>query len=339
MSSAPQTMTWSNNWMSGIKDDAPICEISIPGSHESCARYGGSSAHCQWRSIIDQLNRGIRFLDVRCDLTAPKGGWACSPVNESSDPEIYLFSRHGTMNQAITFEEVQAQCIAFLADNPDEFILMNVQMEQTTDGDAFARKFIEITDKYSQHWYTGNAMKIIPGFGPRAAFPAIRDVRKHIVLIRTWHNTTPPTGWPQTFNMPGEGGISWCGFNIDGLSSELVFQTQNGWSKWDGEQKGDMVEQYIQKADGWAAGGQMTLNFASYSYAAQSPGRNAAGMNKRLQEYLKGYDFSKVVGVIPIDFVSNTGNGGDSLENLIIEHQKHQKPGYSYGGTAPWLQP
>lgn len=339
MSTSSTTVTWSNNWMSGIDDDARICEISIPGSHESCARYGGSSAHCQWRSITDQLNRGIRFLDVRCDLTAPKGGWACSPVDDASDPDIYLFSRHGTMNQAVTFEEVQAQCIAFLCDNPTEFILMNLQMEQTTAGDAFARKFLEMTSNYSQYWYTGSAIKNLPGFGPVADFPKITDVRKHIVLIRAWAATTPVTGWPSTISLPGGGGIVWGGFCINDVSSGLLFQTQNGWSKWDGGPKGDMVEKYIQNADAWASGGQMTLNFASYSYGAQSPGKNAAGMNSRLQTYLKGSDFSKVVGVIPIDFVSNTGNGIDSLENLIIEHQKHQMAGFSYGGTASWLQP
>lgn len=337
MSDANVVVTWSNNWMSAIDDAAPICEVSIPGSHESCARYGGSSAHCQWRSVIDQLSRGIRFLDVRCDVVAPKGE-AGSPVDEAGDPEIYLFVRHGTMNQAITFQEIQAQCVAFLATNPSEFILMNLQMEDTTDGDTFARKFTEMTQPYLNYWHFDDALKKDAAGNPVSDFPKVGDVRGRIILIRA----TAGGGWPTNMkpgSLPGQGGMVWNGCEIDDVSSSTLFQTQNGWSKWNGTEKGDEVEKYLKHADAWAKQGQMTLNFASYSWGAQSPGRNAAGMNVRLQKFLKNYDFGSVLGVVPIDFVSNTGDSGESLENLIIQHQRHQKAGFSYGGLASWVQP
>jgi hypothetical protein len=40
------------------------------------------------------------------------------------------------------------------------------------------------------------------------------------------------------------------------------------------------------------------------------------------------------VGVIILDGASNTGNGGHSLESLIIQHQRHQA-GHTYMGIAP----
>ena len=100
--------TWSNNWMSGIKNGTKLSEVSIPGTHESCARFGGSASQCQWFSITQQLNRGIRFLDVRCKYQA--GG------DSGRKQNIYFPIYHGvgdvvTASQNILFEEVQAQLI------------------------------------------------------------------------------------------------------------------------------------------------------------------------------------------------------------------------------------
>jgi 1-phosphatidylinositol phosphodiesterase len=325
-------LTYAHNWMSAIDDSASIAEISIPGSHESCARFGGSSAHCQWRSIIDQLNRGIRFLDVRFDYNAPKGNWACSPVDESNDPDIYLFARHDTMNQAVTFEEVQAQCMAFLNENPDEFILMNVQTERVTNPDAFRTKFLEQSRPYQQkYWYMKNTV------------PTKKECKGRIVLIRPYDPATGD-GWSKGSDSEwpdgaAGGGLEWNGFDQPGYSSNTIFQTQNFWNTSSGTDKGSSVEQYMVKADAWAREGEITLNFASYSYGAQSPGANAAGMNPRLLTFLsqKAYDssvtYGAVVGVVAIDFMSNTGDpGSNCLEDRIIEHQAHVKPGYVYGG-------
>jgi 1-phosphatidylinositol phosphodiesterase len=43
------------------------------------------------------------------------------------------------------------------------------------------------------------------------------------------------------------------------------------------------------------------------------------------------------MGVIPIDFMGNTGDDGHSLENLIIEHQAHPLPNTTYQGIPQWL--
>jgi hypothetical protein len=119
------------------------------------------------------------------------------------------------------------------------------------------------------------------------------------------------------------------------------FQTQNGWKLWDSITKGDKVAQYIRAAEANAARGYLTLNFASYA-VDNNPRRNAEGMNKRLQKFLKTYTDDpicrgKPLGIIPIDFAGNTGDGEDCLENLIIKQQKHQAPNTVYGGIARWI--
>lgn len=309
--------TWSNNWMSGIDDNAILSEISIPGTHDSCARFNSApNTQTQWFSIIQLLNRGVRFLDIRCRYVA--NGESGRTQN------IYFPIHHGSVFQNIFFEEVQAQCIAFLNENPTETIVMNIQMEYDGNGDQFRNKFLEIIEPCKSYWYT------------QSSIPTLINCRKKIVLVRAY-DSAAGKGWTKKTDGTFDGGLEWNGFNIDGESSNGTFSTQNGWNAWHGTEKGQEVIKYIKSAATETA--HITLNFASYA-SDSGPGPNAGGMNPMLQNYLQTYNpqsWAINLGVIPIDFAGNTGDSGKSLENLIIERQAKQRPGFSYGGIAPWL--
>lgn len=313
--------TWSTNWMSAIDDNAMLSEISIPGTHDSCARFNNApNTQTQWFSIIQLLNRGIRFLDIRCYYVAD---------GESGRTQnIYFPIHHGSVYQNIFFEEVQAQCIAFLNENPSETIIMNVQMEYDGNGDQFRDKFIEIIEPYKNYWYT------------QSSIPLLKDCRKKIVLIRSYDadaNGKKGKGWTKKTDGTFNGGLEWNGFNIDGESSNGTFSTQNGWNAWHGTEKGQEVVKYIKSAG--TDNSHITLNFASYA-GDSGPGGNAKGMNPMLQNFIENYNantWGMVLGIIPVDFAGNTGDTIKSLENLIIERQTKQNMNFSYGGIAPWL--
>ena len=317
--------------MSGIQNGTKLSEVSIPGTHESCTRFGGSLSQCQWFSITQQLNRGIRFLDVRCKYQVDG--------DSGRKQNIYFPIYHGdgdvfTASQNILFEEVQAQCIAFLSENPSEVIVMNVQMEYSGDGDEFRKKFLELIEPYKeQYWYLGNAIPTLDN-----------NLRGRIILIRAYDavakvgwNKGADSEWPDGAN---GGGLEWNGFNNNGESSNTVFQTQNKWKSVHGSEKGDLVEQYIKNAQANAANGKLTLNFSSYT-GDLGIGKNAAGMNERLQGFLRNFGtdghWGAALGIIPLDFIGNTGDTGSSLEHLIIEHQLHQAADTTYNGTPLWL--
>ena len=66
-----------SDWMSVILDDTKLTEITLPGTHDSCARkfkgediFGVTSgiSKCQSMNITEQLNAGVRFLDIRCEV-------------------------------------------------------------------------------------------------------------------------------------------------------------------------------------------------------------------------------------------------------------------------------
>jgi len=57
-----------NNWMSSLNGSLSLSQFSIPGTHDSMALYEpvSGTAKCQNLSLGDQLNAGVRFIDIRC---------------------------------------------------------------------------------------------------------------------------------------------------------------------------------------------------------------------------------------------------------------------------------
>jgi hypothetical protein len=54
------------SWMRYIPDDASVMTLSIPGTHNSCCVHGLLGlGKTQELDLPDQLNAGIRFLDIR----------------------------------------------------------------------------------------------------------------------------------------------------------------------------------------------------------------------------------------------------------------------------------
>ena len=75
-------------WMARLPDDAPLSGLTIPGTHDSGARFGGGApvvdfvtalwVQAQNWTVTQQLDAGVRFLDVRCHAE-PDGSTAPAP--------------------------------------------------------------------------------------------------------------------------------------------------------------------------------------------------------------------------------------------------------------------
>ena len=61
----------TTDWMKHIPGSTYVCHVTIPGSHDTATGEGfkissnASSAQTQEKSIVDQINAGIRGLDFR----------------------------------------------------------------------------------------------------------------------------------------------------------------------------------------------------------------------------------------------------------------------------------
>ncbi|MFF7080535.1 phosphatidylinositol-specific phospholipase C [Streptomyces lavendulae] len=121
----------SQDWMAGLADSTPLQRMTIPGTHDSGATKGGLYVACQNTSIAQQLDSGIRFLDVRCRVTG--GSFAI---------------HHAAFFQDLMFGDVLVACWNFLAAHPSETVLMRVKQEYSEESDA---TFRAVFDDYLDH--------------------------------------------------------------------------------------------------------------------------------------------------------------------------------------------
>jgi 1-phosphatidylinositol phosphodiesterase len=124
---APQRTLSAQDWMAGPGDATALARLTIPGTHNSGTRFGGLWTECQNTTVADQLNSGIRFLDVRCRVTGDS-----------------FAIHHGASYQNLMFGDVLIACRDFLAAHPSETVLMRVKQEYSQDSDATFRRIFDL---------------------------------------------------------------------------------------------------------------------------------------------------------------------------------------------------
>jgi Ricin-type beta-trefoil lectin domain-like/Phosphatidylinositol-specific phospholipase C, X domain len=174
-----------NNWMSSLDGSLTISQFSIPGTHDSGARFEpfGGTAKCQNLTIAEQLNAGVRFLDIRC-----------RHINNA------FAIHHGSVYQNINFNDVLNATIGFLNSNPDETVIMSVKEEYTPSGNtrSFEATFDSYVAQNPAKWHLGSSL------------PTLAAIRGKILLFRRFGAASTPKGidasnWPDntTFSTGG----------------------------------------------------------------------------------------------------------------------------------------
>jgi 1-phosphatidylinositol phosphodiesterase len=160
-------------WMGAVDGVKKLSELSIPGTHDSGARIESfpSTAKCQNLTIDEQLNTGVRYLDIRCR-------------HFNNTFEIH----HGAVYQKINFTNVLASCTTFLRNNPTETIIMAIKEEHTSVGNnrSYEATFNSYVQQNPNLWYFGNTI------------PALNSVRGKIVLVRRFPASNLPKGLDAT---------------------------------------------------------------------------------------------------------------------------------------------
>src|SRR5581483_11615042 len=105
------------SWMRYIPDDAPVMTLSIPGTHNSCCIHGLLGiGKTQELDLPDQLNAGVRFLDIRF-----------------THYQDNLCVHHDVICTEKSYVGVLTTCFDFLKQHPSETILMSVDDESRVD--------------------------------------------------------------------------------------------------------------------------------------------------------------------------------------------------------------
>lgn len=155
----PWLVSAATRWMEQLPDDTPMNKLSIPGTHDSGALYGTRFCETQSWTIAEQLNSGIRYLDIRNRRALRK-----------------FAIHHGICFQNIYFNTVLDQVRHFLNEYAGETVIMRVKEEYTPieGSDSFASIWARYMDTYGDMFIRDLGTKV----------PTLGQVRGKVLVLR-----------------------------------------------------------------------------------------------------------------------------------------------------------
>ncbi len=244
----------NKDWMSAISDSTYISEITIPGTHDSCAHYEPvyGMIKCQEYTLKDQLEMGVRFLDIRGGLIGNK-----------------MVMLHEIVPQAIFFDEVLEICYEFLNENPSETIILSLKQEAGENREEFIEYVEKTINKDSDMWYTENEI------------PTLAQVRGKIILMNRYEKAVTQFGISTDYWVSNEA------FTVENESFTL--HIQDYYCVEDGlDYKWSLVEDEYTQSLANADKDNLYINFTS-AYIGEVPNIIEVRdyINPRLIDYLK----------------------------------------------------
>ncbi|MBT2382230.1 phosphatidylinositol-specific phospholipase C [Streptomyces sp. ISL-11] len=255
------------SWMGRLPNSTLLARLTIPGTHDSWCTdpsNGTEWAHTQNWGIPEQLERGIRFLDIRCNGL------------QGAPNEFGLY--HGAAYQHHRYQDVLDVCRNFLRQSPGETIIMRLKNEnaggQALGPEEFRRRF---------NYYMDN-MGYRSLFWTAPSWPALGQVRGKIVLAADFANE-----W---------GILNWT----SGTPDKNYFKIQDEWNAPNSAAKVRFITKWFDAAYYDQKSYEPYVNFTSYS-ADRWPKLNASQVLPDVFQYLNARRDEKIhLGIVPMDF-------------------------------------
>ena len=146
------------SWLANVDGNKKVFSLSIPGTHETCARFGPQRLQCQDWTIEEQLLNGVRYLDIRC-----------RHINDC------FMIHHDYVFEELSFGAgVRDVCINFLKSHPTEFIFMQIKEEYQSANNTrtFSETMQTYINSYEEYFYL------------KEDVPTLDQVRGKIVILR-----------------------------------------------------------------------------------------------------------------------------------------------------------
>lgn len=280
-----------NDWMRNIPDSCLISEINMPGTHDSCARFIRLSriTQCQNKCIADQLNMGVRFIDLRVKLHKKKlvlvhGITTCYADEKKKKP--------------LLLENVISDCRKFLSENPSEALLLSLKRDDGASSEETFDFFYKNHIKAEAFWYLENRI------------PTLAEARGKIVLLnRCAVDFSDGKKGYSDYNtgldlshLPDQSKVDFTGFEI-----AFMHHRSTG-----GKEKYYLQDMYkLRPRKKWKNGvlpaletqverDTLVLNFTSANCIPTGPKGNTKIVHKKLCKY--PLEASKKYGIIILDF-------------------------------------
>jgi len=154
------------SWMGKLRNEMPLSVLSIPGTHNSPTHHVAlPSVRCQAVSVKEQLDNGVRFLDIRVQ-----------PESADDVSKEGLILVHSAFPISLTgtkyFRDLIDTVYSFLDANPTETIMISLKREGI--GKSTDQHLSKIVQRHyaNDRWFTDNRI------------PTLGEARNKIVLIR-----------------------------------------------------------------------------------------------------------------------------------------------------------
>jgi hypothetical protein len=228
----------TTNWQ-GAKymDNTKLWEMSIPGTHDTAARtnHFAYADKCQEWSVTDQLNNGIRFLDLRLNYNnennRDSNGFTGYDIYHGGfQYATFKPSWYGTVDPARSnTANVYGEMVEWLVQHPSEFVLVNVANTGGTANDVYTDEFWKIITSVGPGASTSTPQLwcVYDNTDPAAkARLTYGKLKGKFVLMRS----APGWTWQRT-GAPRESlGLASASYQHNGLWTDSpYFRSQNYW--------------------------------------------------------------------------------------------------------------
>lgn len=311
---------FTKNWMSYLDGNKKLTDLTIPGTHDTgtWTKRLSIAERCQNMTLENQLNNGVRFLDIRLKA-----------IKDKKDELVVYHGGNGYTGLKFT-TDIMDVCKAFLQLNKNESIIMSIKDESKTEHreQAFYEKVWGTIRSYQSIFYTEDAI------------PDLKSVRGKIILLRRFW-APGGLGFPVGINIrDNEPGSAWPdgdagdkGTNVwTNLISKINFYVQDKFAFFGADVKDkfrDHVKPALEDAAKKEYKDYLFLNFTSCT--GRLVPRDIAGqVNPLFFNYLKSN--SGRFGIIPMD-IPEYPNNGQLIQSLIFSNdfkRNNQKPLFRY---------
>jgi 1-phosphatidylinositol phosphodiesterase len=302
-----------------VSKSVSLANLTLPGTHDSAATKNlglPGSADAQHMSLKDQLNSGVRFLDLRFKLEPAK----YDRQGRQIAPE-HLQVYHGISRQPLSGEEALRTVSDFLRDHPGEAMVVSIKNEGDTGGanDARFQSALEgLMSKLESEHSQANPVDRNASAGPqhnlfygtKDKVPTFGEAQGKMVLVRRYAapdgNTKAPlgidatSGWPNGTSTP------------TGVTANKLLDVEDHYNDFNGagtnqEEKWRDVQQALDRAATHSDPGVLHLSFTSATNTMPPFGNPTWGaipsfsdpINRQLTDYAKQHRAG--VGVVAVD--------------------------------------
>ena len=303
------------DWMGRLPDDAYVCQLSIPGTHDSAtghgfdgflASMGDDYARTQEKTLSEQWESGIRAFDLR-------------PCVDGTTLRI----NHGIIQTQLTLEEALGTLCELLDEHPTEAAIVIIRHE--TDGDDGSNEWNKLMKALlAREDVKAHAIN----FSPVLKVHQVRG--KLLILSRDEYASTPTGGFIRNWGHSSKFADQKNG-RIIGRSAQAVCYIQDFYdlsAEGAKEVKRQNILTLLERMMGlknntriWCinhtSGYSLTTSFFGSDLSTSDGYRdNAATQNQAVIDYLE--EHQGTTGIIMMDFAAVDRSGDYNVKGLAL---------------------